>query len=223
MSSFNAKPRGIFFLSMRELTQSPVVLILIEDETALYQIGEKRIFEIAVDQAKNSEFQPEIKVVCPKYIYQKNTYLSKITIEVMVYEKIDILLEELRSKFEVIIFHNASRPLVPKKIYNQGIRMLLQGIDAVKQQHVVVDTLKRVNEAKIIQETIDRDLVKAVTTPEFYWSDSILDVSKEFGWFYEIKNQDNKAYIFGELESTRVRSKRDLFLVNALIEQGRLN
>ena len=87
---------------MRELTQSPVVLILIEDETALYQIGEKRIFEIAIDQAKNSEFQPEIKVVCPKYIYQKNTYLSKITIEVMIYEQIDNLLELIESTKNIV-------------------------------------------------------------------------------------------------------------------------
>lgn len=208
---------------MRELTKPPTVFILIEDENALYSIGDKRIFEIAANQAHSSEFKPKIVVLCPNSIYQDHKFLSTTHQEIIIFEKIENVLEELPTKNEVIIIHNASRPLVPRKVYNQGIKMLLQGIDAVKQQHVVVDTLKRVDKDKIVKETVNRDFVKAVTSPEFYWADSILSLSNDFLWFYEIKDESNKEYIFGELESTRVRSKRDLFLVKALIEQGRLN
>jgi len=87
---------------------------------------------------------------------------------------------------------------------------------------VLVDTLKQVDEKNIIEKTVNRDLVRAITSPEFYWVDSILGISEEFGWFYSIKNSKNREFLFGELESTRVRSERDLFLIKALIEQGRL-
>jgi 2-C-methyl-D-erythritol 4-phosphate cytidylyltransferase len=113
--------------------------------------------------------------------------------------------------------------LVQKKIYDQGINLLLAGADAVKQQHVVVDTLKVVDAEKIIQTTVDRDLIKALTSPEFYWVESITSVSEDFGWFYKIKVNGKIEYIVGELESTRIRTERDLLLVNALIQQGRLN
>ena len=200
----------------------PIVFILLEDETALYQIGEERVFEIAVKQAQFSDFKPRVKILCPTNLYSDNKLLAKIDYELLTYEKIGDFLKDLNFESEVVIFHNASRPLVPKKIYNQGVTMLLQGVDAVKQQHVVIDTLKRIDVHNIVHETVDRDLVKAVTSPEFYWVESILRPSEQFGWFYQIKNENNKKYISGELESTRIRSERDLFLVKALIEQGRL-
>lgn len=207
---------------MRELTMPPIVFILIEDETALYQIGEERVFEIAVKQAQFSNFKPKVKILCPTNLYRDNKLLAKTDYELLTYEKIGDFLKDLNFESEIVIFHNASRPLVPKKIYNQGVTMLLQGVDAVKQQHVVIDTLKRIDVNNIVHETVDRDLVKAITSPEFYWVESILRPSEQFGWFYQIKNENNKKYISGELESTRIRSERDLFLVKALIEQGRL-
>lgn len=208
---------------MRELIRPPTVFILIEDQTALYQIGERRVFEIALDQAQFSEFRPVVKVLCPKSVPLGDYDFSGKRHEVIFFEQISDILDDLRRENEIIIVHNASRPLVPRKIYNQGIKMLLQGVDAVKQMHVVVDTLKRVDQQKIVKETVDRELVKAVTSPEFYWAQSIVGVSQEVGWFYEIKNESNKEYILGELESTRIRTTKDLFLVRALIEQGRLN
>ena len=213
----------MYSLVMRHLSQPPVVYILIEDKTALLKIDETFVFEIAVNQARESEFKPEVKVLCPEDIYYKEAPLLSERTDFLLFKNINDVLADLVHDREIIIIHNASRPLVPKKIYNQGIKMLLQGVDAIKQQHVVVDTLKQIDETNIIQKTVNRDLVKAITSPEFYWVDSISGISEEFGWFYSIKKSKNREYLFGELESTRVRSERDLFLIKALIDQRRLN
>ena len=208
---------------MRRIKSAPSLYILIEDETALYPLKNKKIYEIALDQAKKSQFKPDVKILCPRNIYESNIHAFNTEPNLIIYDKFEDYLLDLKFESEILIFHNASRPLVPKRIYDQGIKMLMQGRDAVKQQHVVVDTLKRVDKDSFILETVDRDLAKAVTSPEFYWTESIIGLSRDFSWFYEIKDAANKDYIFGELESTRVRSKRDLFLVSALIEQGRLS
>jgi len=208
---------------MRHLTKPPKVYILIEDKTALLQIDRTFVFDIAANQAKDSEFKPEVKILCPEGIYQQEVAVLKERTDFLIFKEIKDILPGLINDEEIVIIHNASRPLVPKKIYNQGIKMLLQGVDAIKQQHVVVDTLKQVDEKNIIEKTVNRDLVKAITSPEFYWVDSISGISEEFGWFYSIINGKNREFLFGELESTRVRSERDLFLIKALIDQGRLN
>ncbi len=207
---------------MRHLTKPPKVYILIEDKTALLQIDRTFVFDIAANQAKDSEFKPEVKILCPERIFQQKKEVLKERNDFLIFKEIKDILSDLINDEEIVIIHNASRPLVPKKIYNQGIKMLLQGVDAIKQQHVVVDTLKQVDEKNIIEKTVNRDLVKAITSPEFYWVDSISGISEEFGWFYSIINSKNREFLFGELESTRVRSERDLFLIKALIEQGRL-
>jgi 2-C-methyl-D-erythritol 4-phosphate cytidylyltransferase len=208
---------------MRKLVTKPIVFILIEDETALLQISNKYVYEIAVEQARQSGFLPEVKVFIPREIYDSNKIVFAGEYDFVVEESFKKHLSEYLQVGQIVVIHNASRPLVQKKIYDQGINLLLAGADAVKQQHVVVDTLKVVDTEKIIQTTVDRDLIKALTSPEFYWVESITSVSEDFGWFYKIKVNGKIEYIVGELESTRIRTERDLLLVNALIQQGRLN
>ena len=214
---------GILVFLMRKLVTKPIVFILIEDETALLQISNKYVYEIAVEQARQSGFLPEVKVFISRQIHDSNKIAFAGEYDFVVDESFKKYLSEYSHVGQIIIIHNASRPLVQKKIYDQGINLLLAGADAVKQQHVVVDTLKVVNAEKIIQTTVDRDLIKALTSPEFYWVESINGVSEDFGWFYKIKAKGKIEYIVGELESTRIRTERDLLLVNALIQQGRLN
>ena len=214
---------GILVFLMRKLVTKPIVFILIEDETALLQISNKYVYEIAVEQAEQSGFLPEVKVFISWEIFDSNKIDFAGEYDFVVDESFTKYLSEYSNVGQIIIIHNASRPLVQKKIYDQGINLLLAGADAVKQQHVVVDTLKVVNAEKIIQTTVDRDLIKALTSPEFYWVESINGVSEDFGWFYKIKAKGKIEYIVGELESTRIRTERDLLLVNALIQQGRLN
>lgn len=208
---------------MRELTSTPVVYLLMEDETAFLRIDNKYVYEIALNQACASEFKPEVRLFVPEDLYAQNKNQLNKDLRIEVFKDFSSYLDQIDLPEQIVIFHNASRPLVPKKIYSQGIKMLLQGVDAIKQQHVVVDTLKKVDQDFLVIETVDREKVKALTSPEFYWVDSLVAPSAEFGWFFDIRNNQNRGFIMGELESTRIRSEKDLVLVNALIKQGRLH
>lgn len=207
---------------MREIKNRPLVVILIEDETALYRLSEKFVYQIAVEQAANSEYKPSVKVFCPELIYNKHRDLLKDEPKILIDNNFDSYLANKKFSEDIFIIHNASRPIVPKSVYDLGIKRLLQGADALKQQHVVVDTLKEVDDQNFVLGTVDRELVKAVTTPEFYWVESIKEKSKVSEWFFEVNDESKKEFLYGELESTRIRSKKDLFLVKALIEQGQL-
>jgi len=213
---------GILGFLMRELVSKPIVFILIEDLTATLKIEDRYVYEIAIDQAKKSVFKPEVRVFAPTQIYDSHQSAFTGEHNFIVETSFREYLIHYIPKDQVLVIHNASRPLVPKKIYDQGIKMLLQGSDAVKQQHVVVDTLKAVDENYLVLNTVDREQIKALTTPEFYWVESIKGISNEFTWFYSVGPTGKKDYIIGELESTRIRSEKDLLLVNALIQQGRL-
>jgi 2-C-methyl-D-erythritol 4-phosphate cytidylyltransferase len=164
-----------------------------------------------------------VRLFVPEDLYAQNKNQFNKDARIEVFKDFLSYLGHIELPEQIVIFHNASRPLVPKKIYSQGIKMLLQGVDAVKQQHVVIDTLKKVDQDFLVVETVDREKVKALTSPEFYWIDSLVAPSAEFGWFFDIEDNQNRGFIMGELESTRIRSEKDLVLVNALIEQGRLN
>ena len=205
---------------MRDLISQPIVYLLIEDEAALFTIDGIYVYQIAAEQVEKSEFKPKIKLFCVQEIYEKFKNYFTQDFELITDSSLSNFIKKLSLDSQIIIFHNAARPLVPTRIYDQGIKMILQGVDAVKQQHVVIDTLKQTNDKKFILGTIDRDAVKAITTPEFYWSQNIVGPSEDFGWLYKVLNEKNKEYIFGELESTRIRSNRDLFLIKALMDQG---
>ena len=198
----------------------PIVYLLIEDEATLFTIDGIYVYQIAAEQVEKSEFKPKIKLFCVQEIYEKFKNYFTQDFELITDSSLSNFIKKLSLDSQIIIFHNAARPLVPTRIYDQGIKMILQGVDAVKQQHVVIDTLKQTNDKKFILGTIDRDAVKAITTPEFYWSQNIIGPSEDFGWLYKVLNEKNKEYIFGELESTRIRSNRDLFLIKALMDQG---
>lgn len=208
---------------MRDLVSAPIVYLLIVDEAAVFKLDSKYVYQIAAEQVRKSEFAPKIKVFCVQKIFEKFKDNLISDFEFTVDTDLISFIKNLKIESEILIFHNTARPLVPARIYDQGIKMLLQGVDAVKQQHVVVDTLKQTNDNKFVLGTINRDSVKAITTPEFYWTENILTVSEDFGWFYKMQNESNKEYIFGELESSRIRSKRDLFLVKALLDQKAIN
>ena len=205
---------------MRDLMSQPIVYLLIEDEATLFTIDGIYVYQIAAEQVEKSEFKPKIKLFCVQEIYEKFKNYFTQDFELITDSSLSNFIKKLSLDSQIIIFHNAARPLVPTRIYDQGIKMILQGVDAVKQQHVVIDTLKQTNDKKLILGTIDRDAVKAITTPEFYWSQNIIGPSEDFGWLYKVLNEKNKEYIFGELESTRIRSNRDLFLIKALMDQG---
>lgn len=74
----------------------------------------------------------------------------------------------LHDDIDIVLVHDAARPFTPREVFDRVIdrvRTLSDGEGGVVPVVPVVDTLKRVS-AERVDETIDRDQVRAVQTPQ---------------------------------------------------------
>lgn len=67
---------------------------------------------------------------------------------------------------DAVLVHDAARPLVPADVVTRVIAALANGAAAVVPVVAVADTIKRVDPAGVVIETVDRDMLRAVQTPQ---------------------------------------------------------
>jgi 2-C-methyl-D-erythritol 4-phosphate cytidylyltransferase len=68
--------------------------------------------------------------------------------------------------FDIVLVHDAARALVPTELIEAVARAVRSGHDAVVPTLPVVDTIKRVDPAGRVLETVDRAVLRAVQTPQ---------------------------------------------------------
>jgi 2-C-methyl-D-erythritol 4-phosphate cytidylyltransferase len=71
---------------------------------------------------------------------------------------------------EVVLVHDAARPLVTPELIDRAVEALVAdpGVDAVIAAAVVTDTVKRVDRAGRVLETLDRSELRSVQTPQVF-------------------------------------------------------
>ncbi len=67
---------------------------------------------------------------------------------------------------DVVLVHDAARPLVPVEVVTSVVSAVRSGRPAVVPGLPVVDTIKRVDEADDVTETVDRAPLRAIQTPQ---------------------------------------------------------
>ena len=67
---------------------------------------------------------------------------------------------------DVVLVHDAARPLVPAELVSAVVAAVRGGHSAVVPGLAVVDTMKRINEADDVADTIDRSTLRAIQTPQ---------------------------------------------------------
>ena len=72
----------------------------------------------------------------------------------------------LPSDVDIVLVHDAARPLVPVQVVDAVVEALLAGAPAVIPVLPVADTLKRVDPAGLVTGTVPRSEVRAVQTPQ---------------------------------------------------------
>jgi 2-C-methyl-D-erythritol 4-phosphate cytidylyltransferase len=76
-------------------------------------------------------------------------------------------LAEVSEDALVVLVHDAARPLVDDAVVERLLGRLAEGVDGVVPGLPLVDTVKRV-EAGLVAETIDRDTLVTVQTPQVF-------------------------------------------------------
>lgn len=80
-------------------------------------------------------------------------------------------LAALPPEVDVVLVHDAARPLVPPVLVDRVTRAVLDGAPAVVPGLPVVDTIKRVNPAGRVLETPPRAALRAIQTPQGFRRD----------------------------------------------------
>ena len=75
-------------------------------------------------------------------------------------------LSVLPDDVDVVLVHDAARPLVPSETIDAVANAVRHGADAVVPSIPVADTIKQVDAAGRVEATIDRDVLRAAQTPQ---------------------------------------------------------
>ena len=75
---------------------------------------------------------------------------------------------------DIVLVHDAARPLVPQRVVHNVIEAVRQGAEGVIPVVPVVDTIKRIDVQGTVVETVNRDSLRRVQTPQGFVR-SVLD------------------------------------------------
>jgi 2-C-methyl-D-erythritol 4-phosphate cytidylyltransferase len=87
-------------------------------------------------------------------------------------ESVRVALAEVPDDALVVLVHDAARPLVDDAVIERLLGRLAEGVDGVVPGVAIGDTVKRVDRG-IVAETIDREALVAVQTPQVFVSDRL--------------------------------------------------
>ena len=157
------------------------------------EINGRSILEISISSLTDSIDFSKLVVVVPKLDIQKCQFLKKKFKKIEIIsggesrcESVFLGLEFLRSfskEDDWCLVHDAARPCLEKKDILELVNSLEDSSTGGILGTPVTDTLKRVGEHQLIQETVDRsDLWKAFTPQMFRYGilyDSLLEIRKD--------------------------------------------
>ncbi|CAB4736351.1 MAG: 2-C-methyl-D-erythritol 4-phosphate cytidylyltransferase [Actinobacteria bacterium] len=81
-------------------------------------------------------------------------------------ESVSLALLALPDHIEVVLVHDAARPLVPAELVAAVAAAVHAGNPAVVPGMPLVDTIKRVDDEGHVVVTVDRDVLRAIQTPQ---------------------------------------------------------
>ena len=81
-------------------------------------------------------------------------------------DSVRLALAAVPADVDVVLVHDAARPLVPAALVSDVVAAVRGGADAVVPGVPLADTVKRVDDAGLVHETPDRAALRAVQTPQ---------------------------------------------------------
>jgi 2-C-methyl-D-erythritol 4-phosphate cytidylyltransferase len=143
-------------------------------------------------------------------------------------ESVRRALSALPDSVEVVLVHDAARPLVPASLVAAVVAAVDAGADAVVPGLPVTDTVKTVDEQGAILATVDRRPLRSVQTPQGFRRAVLVSAYAEAG---AIETTDDAALVEriggrvalvpGAPEAFKVTTPQDLVLAEALVARRR--
>ena len=132
--------------------------------------------------------------------------------------KSEALLETLRnSEFEQVVIHDELRPLVSQAQMQRTFDALAD-FDAVRPTMAFTETIKSLDENQRLNETIDREKVRRISSPEVIRKSAIDFQGQITTWSVPLKAGAKTSQIESEPQGIRVNNLPELKMLAALAQ-----
>jgi hypothetical protein len=119
---------------------------------------------------------------------------------------------------ELVMIHDCQRPLTDQAQFERVYAGLVAGIDAVRPVSPFTETLKSIDANNFIDETIDRDSMMRISTPELIRYSAIDFDSAASTWFVPLLTSAKIAVVQADPASARINSEKEIELMSYLLD-----
>jgi 2-C-methyl-D-erythritol 4-phosphate cytidylyltransferase len=116
------------------------------------------------------------------------------------------------------MIHDSQRALTQQGQFEAVYAALINGIDAVRPVSPFTETLKSINADNYIDETIDRNSMMRVSTPELIRFSAIDFDSQSSIWFVPLVNGAKIATVDADAASARINTEKEIELMSYLLD-----
>ena len=125
----------------------------------------------------------------------------------------------LRSaEVDLVMIHDSQRPLTSQAQFERVYAALVAGIDAVRPVSAFTETLKSIDASNFIDETIDRNSMMRVSTPELIRYSAIDFDAIASTWFVPLTKIAKTAVVEADPDSARINSEKEIELMSYLLD-----
>jgi 2-C-methyl-D-erythritol 4-phosphate cytidylyltransferase len=122
------------------------------------------------------------------------------------------------AQVDLVMIHDSQRPLTNQAQFERVYAGLVGGIDAVRPVSPFTETLKSIDSNNFIAETIDRNSMMRVSTPELIRYSAIDFDAVESTWFVPLTKIAKTAVVEADPDSARINSEKEIELMSYLLD-----
>jgi 2-C-methyl-D-erythritol 4-phosphate cytidylyltransferase len=135
-------------------------------------------------------------------------------------------LAAMSENVDVVLVHDAARPLAPAALVARVAAAVEAGADAVVPVIAVVDTVKEVDDGGTVRRTLDRASLRAVQTPQGFRREVLMrahetaddvDASDDAGLVERLGV--TVSTVPGSTQALKVTTRSDLLVLEALLQE----
>ena len=119
---------------------------------------------------------------------------------------------------DLVMIHDSQRPLTNQAQFERVYAALVGGIDAVRPVSTFTETLKSIDASNFIDETIDRNSMMRVSTPELIRYSAIDFATDASTWFVPVIKIAKTAVVEADPDSARINSEKEIELMSYLLD-----
>jgi 2-C-methyl-D-erythritol 4-phosphate cytidylyltransferase len=122
---------------------------------------------------------------------------------------------------ELVMIHDCQRPLTGLSQFERVYAALNADVDAVRPVSPFTETLKSITADNFIDQTIDRNSMMRISTPELIRYSAIDFGSQESTWFVPMKKNAKLATVEADADSARINSEKEIELMSYLLDRNK--